>query len=179
MLLLGTRVVRTIAEFAPEITPFNLTYSPQERASVVESTRLFELPFGVPVATFPFLSAAAHFLVSLPRRINAIYNADLGRRINRFRRFEYALSSSAMIVLIARLFGLYESASRVLIFLPNASMNRFGLAMEQGNSGGGEDEVNWGPTARGCIAGIDPWFAWPIVGTYFLAFNAFPVKMVL
>ncbi len=158
-LFLGTRVIGTIAEVTPEITRSYSTYSPQERASVVESTRLFELAFGAPVATFSFPFAAAHFLASLPRHINAIHNADLGRRINGFRRFECALSSAVTIVLIAALFGIYGIASRVLFFLLNISMTPVGLVMEQWNSGGREGEVNWSPAPRGCIAGIDPWIA--------------------
>ncbi len=197
MLFLATRVIATIAEFSPTITQFYLTYSPEVQALVVESTRLFDLPFGVLVAGFLFLSAGAHALISLPQRTNAIYNADLGRGINRFRWFEYALSSSVMIVLIATLFGIYDIASLILIFLLNASMNLFGLVMEQLNSGRARDEVNWGPFVWGCIAGIGPWiaivlymfgtgnfemvpwFVWAIVGTYFVAFNTFPVNMVL
>lgn len=197
MLFLATRVIGTIAEFSPQITQFYLTFSPEIQSLVVESTPLFELPFGILVASFLFLSAAAHALVSLPARLNAIYNADLAQGINRFRWFEYALSSSIMIVLIATLFGIYDIASLILIFLLNASMNLFGLVMEQLNSGRGRDEVNWGPFVWGCVAGVGPWvaillymfgtgnfdmvpwFVWAIVGTYFVAFNTFPVNMIL
>lgn len=102
-----------------------------------------------------------------------------------------------MIVLIATLFGIYDIASLILIFTLNVSMNLFGLVMEQLSSGRSKDEVNWGPFVWGCIAGIGPWiaiflymfgtgnfemvpwFVWAIVGTYFVAFNTFPVNMVL
>ena len=39
-----------------------------------------------------------------------------------------------MIVLIATLFGVYDIASLILIFVVNASMNLFGLVMEQLNA---------------------------------------------
>lgn len=103
-----------------------------------------------------------------------------------------------MIVLIATLFGIYDIASLILIFIVNASMNLFGLVMEQLNSNKNkEDKINWGPFIWGSIAAIAPWiailiymfrtgnfgqipwFVWMIVGTYFVAFNTFPVNMVL
>ena len=71
----------------------------------------FKLPFGIFVALFLLMSAVAHALISLPPRMNAIYNRDLQQGINKVRRFEYALSSSVMIVLIATLFGIYDIAS--------------------------------------------------------------------
>ena len=54
----------------------------------------------IAVAVFLLLSAFAHALISLPKKTNDIYNRDLEKGINRFRWFEYALSSSVMIVLI-------------------------------------------------------------------------------
>jgi uncharacterized membrane protein len=161
--------------------------------------QIFTLPFFVLVASFLLISALAHGLISLPRKLNNMYNEDLSKGINRLRWFEYALSSSVMIVLIAYLFGVWDIASLVLIFLVNASMNLFGLVMEQLNSGRSKDEIIWGPFIWGTIAGLapwiaiilymtgasaeataqTPWFVWAIVGTYFIAFNTFPVNMIL
>lgn len=159
----------------------------------------FTVPFFVLVASFLLISALAHALISFPKKINDQYNKDLEQGINRLRWFEYALSSSIMIVLIAYLFGISDIASLVLIFLVNASMNLFGLVMEQLNSGKAREDVNWGPFIWGSIAGLapwiaiilymtgaspevtqqTPWFVWAIVGTYFVAFNSFPVNMIL
>ena len=97
------------------------------------------------VASFLFISAIAHALVSIPKKLNEIYNADLVKGINKFRWFEYALSSSIMIVLIATLFGIYDIASLILIFIVNATMNLFGLVMEQLNVGRSKDNIEWGP----------------------------------
>jgi len=196
MLFLATTVIQNIAEFKPEITKYFLDFVPGV-GLVTASAPIFTLPFGILVAVFLLLSAVAHALVSIPKKLNDVYNADLAKGINRFRWFEYALSSSVMIVLISTLFGIYDIGSLVLIFIVNASMNLFGLVMEQLNSGKEKGKVNWGPFVWGSIAGIAPWivivlymtgipdlsqvpwFVWAIVGTYFVAFNTFPVNMVL
>lgn len=194
MAFLATSVIQKIAEFQPTITQFYLRFNPETSSLEVASRELFDLPFGFLVASFLLISAIAHGLIVLMRKR---YFADLRRGINKFRWFEYALSSSVMIVLIATLFGIYDIASLVLIFIVNASMNLFGLTMEQLNSGSEKTQVNWGPFLWGCIAGIAPWiaiftyvfgtgnfgmvpwFVWAIVGTYFVAFNAFPINMIL
>ncbi len=196
MLVLAFVVIREVAEFSPTIIQHYLDFDPAV-GLFPASSDLFELPFGVMVALFLFISAGAHFLISLPKKTNDIYNRDLEKGINKFRWFEYALSSSIMIVLIATLFGVYDIASLILIFVVNASMNLFGLVMEQLNSGKEKSNVDWGPFIWGSIAGLAPWiviitymvgfadlsqvpwFVWAIVGTYFVAFNTFPVNMVL
>lgn len=197
MLFLATTVIQKIGEFSPEITQNYLAFSQETKSLELQSKVLFELPFGVMVASFLFISAAAHALISVPKKLNDKYNSDLEKGINQFRWFEYALSSSIMIVLIATLFGIYDIASLVLIFAVNATMNLFGLVMEQLNSGRTKRNIIWGPFIWGSIAGIAPWiaillymfgngnfdqvpwFVWAIVGTYFVAFNTFPVNMIL
>jgi len=196
MLILAYTVIQNIAEFTPTITQLYLTYNPITQSLELASKNLFELPFGVFVAVFLFLSAIAHALIAFP--FNKAYNEGLGKGINRFRWFEYALSSSVMIVLIATLFGVYDLASLILIFVVNASMNLFGLVMEELNSRRKEGEKTiWSPFVWGSIAGLAPWaviivymtgnpnldmvpwFVWAIVGTYFVAFNTFPINMIL
>ena len=197
MLFLATNVIQKIGEFSPEISQFYLAFNPETRSLETASRVLFELPFGILVASFLFISAIAHALISIPKNLNAIYNADLAKGINKFRWFEYALSSSIMIVLISTLFGIYDIASLILIFIVNATMNLFGLVMEQLNAGHSKDNIQWGPFIWGSIAGIAPWiaillymfgtgnfgevpwFVWAIVGTYFIAFNTFPINMIL
>jgi len=197
MIFLATSVIQKIAEFSPKITQNFLAFNEQTRSLELASKELFQLPFGILVAVFLLLSALAHAIISIPNETNAIYNADLQKGINKFRWFEYALSSSVMIVLIATLFGIYDIASLVLIFIVNAAMNLFGLDMEQLNAGAEKGKVKWGPFIWGSVAGIAPWiaillymfgngnfdqvpwFVWAIIGTYFAAFNTFPVNMVL
>ena len=143
-----------------------------------------------------FFSAVAHFIVVWQKDK---YAKDLQLGINRFRWFEYSISSSVMIALIATLFGVRDFGSLFLIVIVNASMNLFGLDMEELNAGLEKGKVNWGPFIWGTIAGLAPWvvilsyvlgtasevfdnipwFVWAIVGTYFVAFNTFPINMLL
>ncbi len=194
MLFLATTVIQKIAQFKPTITQFFLEFNPLTKSLETSSKDLFELPFGILVASFLLISAAAHGMIYLS---NEKYTNDLKKGINQFRWFEYALSSSVMIVLISTLFGIYDIASLILIFIVNASMNLFGLDMEQINAGTEKVKVNWGPFVWGSAAGIAPWiaiflymfgtgnfgdvpwFVWAIVGTYFVAFNTFPINMIL
>lgn len=197
MLILATSVIQKIAEFTPEIKQFYLAFNVSTQSLETTERVLFTLPFGILVASFLLISAVAHALISVPNKLNAIYNADLQKGINKFRWFEYALSSSVMIVLISTLFGIYDIASLILIFVVNASMNLFGLVMEQLNTKREGNKVDWGPFVWGTIAGLAPWvailiymtgtgnydmvpwFVWAIVGTYFVAFNTFPINMIL
>lgn len=194
MLILATGVIQKIASFRPTITQNYLTYNYATQSLEPAGRELFELPFGIMVSVFLFLSAAAHAVVYFSGKR---YTDSIRKGVNPYRWVEYALSSSIMIVLIATLFGIYDIASLLLIFAVNASMNFFGLVMEQLNAGAEKTKVNWGPFAWGSLAGIAPWiaillymfgtgnfdlvpwFVWAIVGTYFVAFNAFPVNMVL
>lgn len=195
MIFLAVFVIDKIAEFQPQIVQLFITYAGPTEGLVVASKDLFVLPFGILVASFLFISAGAHALISLPNKLFKVYAEDLKKGINRFRWFEYALSSSIMIVLISTLFGITDIGSLVLIFIVNAAMNLFGLVMEELNVG--KTKINWGPFVWGSLAGIAPWiviiiymtgnpaldqvpwFVWAIVGTYFVAFNTFPVNMTL
>ena len=159
MLFLATTVIQKIGEFSPQITQNYLAFNPATSSLELESKVLFDLPFGILVASFLFISAVAHALISIPKKTNEKYNADLEKGINQFRWFEYAISSSIMIVLISTLFGIYDIASLVLIFIVNATMNLFGLVMEQMNSGKSKNDIIWGPFIWGSIAGIAPWIA--------------------
>lgn len=194
MLVLATNVIQKISEFQPDIVQFYQTFNISTRSLETTSRVLFKLPFGTMVASFLLISAFAHGIITL---MSKKYFADLEKGINRFRWFEYAISSSIMITIIATLFGIHDIATLFLIFIVNASMNLFGLLMEQLNSGKDKKKVIWGPFIWGGIAGIAPWvvillymfgtgnldmipwFVWAIVGTYFVAFNTFPINMIL
>jgi hypothetical protein len=194
MLILASSVIDKISEFQPQIVQFYQTFNLETRSLETVSRDLFVLPFGVLVSLFLFISAFAHGFIFLK---SETYFDDLKKGINKFRWFEYAISSSIMIVLIATLFGIYDIGSLILIFILNATMNLFGLVMEQLNLGHEKDNINWGPFIWGSFAGVGPWivvlvymfgtgnfdmvpwFVWAIVGTYFLAFNTFPINMFL
>jgi len=201
MIILGL-LITDLGNFKMRIYQHYLEFvetAPGEGYLSFARTEAFTLPFFVLVAAFLLISALAHALISLPKKINTMYNNDLEKGINKLRWFEYALSSSIMIVLISYLFGIWDIASLTLIFIVNASMNLFGLVMEQLNSGKTKENVNWGPFIWGSIAGLapwiaiilymtgataeataqTPWFVWAIVGSYFVAFNTFPINMIL
>ncbi|MGB4660523.1 MAG: heliorhodopsin HeR [Mobilitalea sp.] len=194
MIFLATTVIQKIAEFKPIIVQNFLMFNPATKSLETTSKELFELPFGYLVASFLIISAIAHAVIVLN---SERYFAGLKQGINKFRWFEYALSSSIMIVLIATLFGIYDIATLVLIFIANAAMNLFGLDMELLNAGSDKTNVKWGPFIWGSLAGIAPWiaillymfgtgnfdmvpwFVWAIIGTYFVTFNTFPINMIL
>lgn len=158
---------------------------------------LFNLPFLPLTASFLLISALFHFIIAVPYKDK--YVADLKQGINKLRWYEYALSSSLMIVLISSLFGVRDVAVFALIALANAAMNLFGLDMELLNAGESKvgKKVNWLPFIFGSVIGIAPWvaiafyigvnpnlsavpgFVWAILITYFFAFNTFPVNMYL
>ncbi len=164
----------------------------QRLVSVPE--KLFTVPFAILVAVFLFLSAIAHFIIAAPKTSD-IYNRDLEKGMNKFRWYEYSLSSSLMIFLIAMLFGVYDIGALILVVLINATMNLFGLVMEEINQF--KQKTDWKPFIFGSLAGIGPWiviilyafgnadpsevpwFVYAIVGSYFVFFNLFPINMIL
>ena len=194
-LMLGFAVfIDRIAEFRIPVWSYFLTFDQTQMRLVTDPNQIGEVPFGILVSMFLFLSALAHFIIVSPWG-NPIYNRDLDRGINRFRWYEYALSSSLMIVLIALLFGVYDIGALILIVAANASMNLFGLDMEEINEG--KEKTNWKPFIFGSFAGLAPWvvillyafgnadpsevpwFVYAIVGSYFVFFNLFPINMIL
>jgi len=155
----------------------------------------YELPFGPAVATFLLISAVAHFYLSTIGYNRYVENLKKG--LNPVRFYEYALSSSVMIVLIGMLIGLWDLGALILIFALNATMNLFGIMMELHNQI--TKKVNWTSFIYGSIAGIVPWivimlyfvgavnsgdakppdFVYAIVPTLFVFFNIFAINMVL
>jgi len=156
---------------------------------------VYELRFGPAVAAFLLISAVAHFTLSTVGYKR--YVANLEKGMNPVRFYEYALSSSVMIVLIGMLVGLYDLGAIILIFGINAMMNLFGIMMEYHNQH--TQKTNWTSFVYGSIAGIIPWivivlyffgsltgeggkppaFVYAIIPTLFVFFNIFAVNMVL
>lgn len=153
-LMLGFALfIDRISDFRIPIRSYFLTFDTSQMRLVTETKELWDFPFGVVVSSFLFISALAHFIIVSPWG-NKIYNKDLEKGINRFRWYEYALSSSIMIVLISLLFGVYDIGSLILIFMINATMNLFGLVMEEINQY--REKTDWKPFIFGSIAGIVP-----------------------
>lgn len=120
---------------------------------------------GALVGSFLLMSALAHFLIAYP--LNKMYNRDLKKGINKIRWFEYAFSSSVMIVLIAIFFGVRSFWALFMIFVLNALMNMFGLMMELYNVYTRKvgDKIKWTPYYLGVVAGAVPWV---VITAYFI-----------
>ncbi|NLE99575.1 MAG: heliorhodopsin HeR, partial [Anaerolineales bacterium] len=117
--------------------------------------------------------------------------------MNPARFYEYALSSSLMIVLIGMLVGIWDLGTMIAMFGINAMMNLFGIVMELHNQT--TPKTDWTSFIYGCIAGIIPWvlivlylvgsatssgaeppaFVYGIIASIFVFFNIFAVNMVL
>lgn len=115
---------------------------------------LFTLPFGILVSLFLLLSALFHFLISGPFKQNYLTSIEKGS--NPLRWYEYALSSSIMVVLLASMFGLLTIEAIILIFVINALMNFFGLLMEKMNPLN-RTTTDWTAHWFGWVAGVTPW----------------------
>lgn len=157
----------------------------------------YELRFGPAVAAFLLLSAIAHFYLATVGYNRYVSNLKLG--MNPIRFYEYALSSSLMIVLIGMLVGLWDLGALILIFGINATMNLFGILMEKINQH--TVKTDWSSFIYGVFAGLLPWvvivmyflgainsgdgdakppaFVYFIIPTIFVFFNIFAVNMVL
>lgn len=196
MLSLGTLITwdRDIYTF---YLKFSITQGPPVVFDIVPNPQvLFTIGYiGVIVASFPLLSALAHFLIAFPK--NKGYNENLKKGLNPYRWFEYAFSSSIMIVLISTFVGVWDFWSLVMIFTLNAMMIMFGYYMEVINQK--TEKTSWSAFLVGCISGGIPWivlfayFAAAITSTgtnpptfvyliffiYFAVFNVFALNMVL
>jgi hypothetical protein len=178
----------------PVYTNF-LRFDTQARTLVPNPTLVYNLRFGPAVAVFLLLSALAHLALSTFGY--KWYVAKLKSGMNPARFYEYALSSSLMIVLIGMLVGVSDLGALILLFGINAMMNLFGIMMELHNQN--TKKTDWTSFFYGCIAGIVPWivifiyfygslgssdakppaFVYAIVPTIFVFFNIFAINMVL
>ena len=121
---------------------------------------VYNLPFGPAVAMFLLISAVAHFYLATIGY--ARYDELLKKGMNPIRFYEYALSSSLMIVLIGMLAGVWDLGAVIFIFGLNATMNFFGLMMELHNQT--TEKTDWTAYIFGCFAGFIPWV---VLGIYF------------
>lgn len=187
-------IVLSNATTYPIYTNF-LNFDVATRSLAPNPQILYEVRFGPAVAMFLLISAVAHFYlatIGYPR-----YVAALKKGMNPVRFYEYALSSSLMIVLIGMLVGIWDLGAIILIFGVNAMMNLFGVMMELHNQT--TKKTNWTSFIYGCIAGIFPWivitlyfvgavnsgdakppaFVYIIIPTLFVFFNIFAINMYL
>jgi hypothetical protein len=124
------------------------TYPPQYDYNVV-----YDLPMATALAGFLFISAAAHLSVSTFGY--KWYVSKVSTGINPARWYEYAISSSLMIVIIAGLSGFSELGGLMLLIAANAAMNLFGLMMELHNQT--TKKTDWTAFTLGSVVGAIPW----------------------
>jgi hypothetical protein len=187
-------IVLSNATAYPIYTNF-LKFDVVKRALIPDPKLAAELRFGPAVAVFLLLSAVAHFFLATIGY--KLYVSNLKKGMNPVRFYEYALSSSVMIVLIGMLVGINDLGAMILIFGINAMMNLFGIMMELYNQH--TRNTDWTAFIYGSIAGIIPWivivtyfagslsggggkppaFVYAIIPTLFVFFNIFAVNMVL
>jgi len=75
--------------------------------------------------------------------------------MNPYRWYEYSISASLMIVIIAMLTTIYDFGILLSLFILTAVMNLMGLMMELHNQT--TEKINWTSYIIGCIAGVVPW----------------------
>jgi len=161
-------------------------------ASYIGSSAEYRYEPRILLALFLFISAFCHLLISLPR-VFPWYIRNLGRHINYVRWYEYSLSASVMIVVIASLCGITELVSLLGLFVLTAGMNLFGLIMELHNQS--TARTNWTAFIFGSILGVVPWagillyfvkstpapptFVYAVVASLMFFYALFPLNMWL
>ena len=194
-LLQGVAMLLLSSDFTLPLRTTFLESDPQEEISTLTST-VFDLRLGPLVAVFLLISATAHYLLASPM-LYPWYVRNLRKHINYLRWYEYALSSSVMIVVIAMLSGAFDLPSLVLLFALNATMIFFGLMMELHNQT--TERTDWTSFNLGVFAGAVPWviifwyffgavaisedaipgFVYGILISLFIFYNIFAVNMFL
>jgi hypothetical protein len=136
--------------------PVTVTFleGPPGGDALAEPVTLFDLRFAWAIAAFLLLAALDHLFVAVGRgRVR--YERGLERGVNPIRWYEYSLSASIMVVLIAMLTGIEDAAALLAIFGVNVAMILFGLISERANPPG--EPPDWRPFLYGCLAGAAPW----------------------
>jgi hypothetical protein len=151
---------------------------------------LLEIRIGPLVAMFLFISATAHLLISTI--LYKKYVKNLENHMNPYRWYEYSISASIMIVIIAMLTTIYDFGTLIALFTLTGVMNLMGLMMELHNQT--TERTDWTSYIIGCVAGIVPWivifvplitaesvpdFVIAIFITIAIFFNLFAINMVL
>jgi len=196
MLILGFQLTWTRDVYAFYLKLGSAIGSPPKFSAVPNPQILFTVPnLGVILASFPLISAIAHFAIAYPK--SKSYNENLKKGMNPYRWYEYAFSSSIMIALIATFVGVWDFWSLAMIFVLNAMMIMFGYLMELVNQK--TEKTTWSPFSLGCISGGLPWvvlfayfiaaansagvnpptFVYLILFIYLVLFMVFAVNMVL
>lgn len=156
---------------------------------------IIEIPVGPAIALFLFITAFAH--LSVATYGYRWYVRKVGSGINPARWYEYAFTSSLMIVILAMLTGIFDIAALLAIAAANASMNLFGLMMELHNQT--TEKTDWTSFYFGAFAGAIPWviiivyftgaittnldtvptFVYVLIVVLLIFWCSFPINMIL
>jgi hypothetical protein len=150
------------------------------------------IPFAYVTCAVPLLSAIAHAIIASdwgwPK-----YKENVKKMQNPWRWFEYAISSSLMIVLVAILFAIYDISLLLMLFSINLVVMYTGRNMDRANPYKGDGKLvktDWEPFIAGSfLAGIEwiviyitlfqfdwsraPLYIVPLLFTYFVLFLSF------
>ncbi len=177
------------------ITRTRYGFNPETETIFPETVSFIDANLPLLVAAFLFISAFAHTAIATV--LYERYVDYLDRGLNPYRWYEYSVSASLMIVVIAMLAGIWDLGTLVGVFGLVAVMNLSGLMMERRNES--IDDLDWTPYWVGVVAGIVPWIiiAITFIGTVrasggefpefviyiyvsiFIFFNLFALNMVL
>jgi hypothetical protein len=136
-----------------EITETHLEFQQATETLVPVMDTWIEIQLSYLVASFLLLSALAHLLIATV--LYDSYVAYLKRGMNPYRWYEYSISASVMIVVIAMLAGIWDLGTLISLFALVAVMNLMGLMMELHNQT--TDRTDWTAYWIGVVAGIVPW----------------------
>ena len=123
---------------------------------------IYQVRVGLLCALFLLISTIDHLVVASPFA-NRWYVKNLKKHVNYARWYDYALSSSVIILVIALVSGVYDIAALIPLFCLNATMNLFGLMMELHNQK--TEKTNWTAFIFGSFAGVIPWI---VIVLYFV-----------
>ena len=184
----------TTLEWTITVTRLAFDGDAQRLTPVLEPWTTIQLSYLV--AAFLFISAIAHALIATV--LYDSYVEYLARGMNPYRWYEYAVSASVMIVVIAMLAGVWDLGTLVALFSLVAVMNLMGLVMEVQNQT--TAETDWTAYVIGSFAGLVPWvviaitiastvlgsegggppdFVLVIYASLFVFFNLFAINMIL
>jgi len=188
-------ILRLSNDFTLPVTYLKPVYDTATMTISPVSETLFEIKIAPLIALFLLISAAAHVFISTI--FYEKYVKNLKKGINVYRWYEYSISASLMIVIIAMLTTIYDFGTLLALFTLTAVMNLMGLMMELYNQY--TKKTNWTAYIIGCIAGFVPWvvifislvsgtgtsgesvpdFVIGIFITIAIFFNLFAINMVL
>jgi hypothetical protein len=184
----------TSLEWTITVTRLGFEADAQQLEPLLEPWATIQLSYLV--AAFLFISALAHALIATV--LYDSYVEYLARGMNPYRWYEYAVSASVMIVVIAMLAGVWDLGTLVALFSLVAVMNLMGLVMEVQNQT--TEETDWTAYIIGSFAGLMPWvviaitivstvlgsdgggppdFVLAIYASLFVFFNLFAINMIL